>query len=373
VPTIQSVSNNALTGQVNTVTFQNVGVILSVIPRISPDGLVVMQIDAEKSALEPEATGIPIFSSPTGQVVRSPIIDSTTAQTTVSAMDGQTIVLGGLISKDKNESHRSVPWLGDLPLIGNLFRFDSTSCERTELLIIMTPHVIRTTADAEALKREEAARMSWCLCDVIKIHGEAGLNQRGGTWGAADVKVVYPDSTEPINLPGEPIPTETVPAPNGQPGQPGQPAHAPATVPQPNSQPITPPLPTTPLPTTPPVTPPAMPPTTSTAPQPSAVPPQANMQLQAPAMAPVGLPPVAPPPASSGQAAPSPGDPISGAQQYYGPAPAGNTPYMAAGAQPPVQPAVYQPNYQAPQYPASQPAVYQQPTGQSPYQPQFVR
>ncbi len=180
VPTIQSVSNNALTGQSNTVTFQNVGVILGVQPRISPDGLVVMQIAAEKSALEPEATGIPIFSSPTGQVVRSPIIDSTTAQSTVSAMDGQTIVLGGLISKTKNDSHRSVPWLGDLPLIGNLFRFDSTSCERTELLIILTPHIIRTAADAEALKREEAAKMSWCLCDVTKIHGEAGLNPRGG-------------------------------------------------------------------------------------------------------------------------------------------------------------------------------------------------
>ena len=177
VPTITSVTTNALTGQANSVTFQNVGVILGVTPRISPDGLVVMQIDAEKSALEPEATGIPIFSSPTGQVIRSPIIDTTVAQTTVSAMDGQTIVLGGLITKTKNDSHRGVPWLGDLPLVGNFFRFDSASNDRTELLIIMTPHMIRTAADIEALKREEAAQMNWCLCDVTKIFGEAGLRR----------------------------------------------------------------------------------------------------------------------------------------------------------------------------------------------------
>ncbi len=337
VPTIQSVSNNALTGQSNTVTFQNVGVILGVQPRISPDGLVVMQIDAEKSALEPEATGIPIFSSPTGQVVRSPIIDSTTAQSTVSAMDGQTIVLGGLISKTKNDSHRSVPWLGDLPLIGNLFRFDSTSCERTELLIIMTPHIIRTAADAEALKREEAAKMSWCLCDVTKIHGEAGLNPRGGAWGAADVKVVYPDSPEPIVLPGDHAAAEMVPAPSGQP-------QVPAAVPQPSNQPIVPPLPSTAAPTTPPKT---------------LTPPQSSAPVP-----------------SSGTTAPSPGDPISG-QRYNGPAPAGDLAYPPARGQQSIEQAGYQrPDayYQAQPNPgAPQPAVYQQPAGPVQYQPQFDR
>src|SRR5262249_28305285 len=231
VPTISGVSNNALTGQANTITFRNVGVILGVTPRISPDGLVVRQDGAEKSALEPESTGIPSCSSPTGQITRSPIIDTTTAQSTVSAMDGQTIVLGGLISKNKNESHRSVPWLGDLPLIGNLFRYDSTVCERTELMIIMTPHIIRTAADAEALKREEGVGMGRDLCAVKKIHGEAGLTPRGGAGSAADVKVVYPDSPEPINLPGEPIAPEAVPAPSGQQ------QHAPGALPQPSNQP----------------------------------------------------------------------------------------------------------------------------------------
>ncbi len=66
VPTINQVSTTS-TGVTNSVQPQNVGVILGVTPRISPDGLVVMQIDAEKSALEPEATGIPIYASTGGR------------------------------------------------------------------------------------------------------------------------------------------------------------------------------------------------------------------------------------------------------------------------------------------------------------------
>jgi general secretion pathway protein D len=316
VPTIQSVSTNTLSGQVNTVTFQNVGVILGVTPRISPDGLVVMQIDAEKSALEPEATGIPIFSSPTGQVVRSPIIDSTTAQTTIAAMDGQTIVLGGLITKNKNESHRSVPFLGDLPVIGNLFRFDSVTNDRTELLIILTPHIIRNACDMEALKRTEAARMSWCLCDITKLYGEAGLRTRTDSWGGGDVKVIYPDSPEPAALPGEAHPPEMLPTPPGAP-------HNLTPVPQPGNQPL--------------------PPT------PGNVPPASG---------------------------PAPGTPTTAVPPYErqsAPNPPGYPPVQQPAA---IEPAAYQRPVWSPAAPnnaAPQDAVYQQAAGPAPYQPPFER
>ena len=170
------------------------GLILGVTPRISPDGLVVMQIDAEKSELESDATGIPIFTSPTGQVIRSPIIDATTAQTTVAAMSEQTVVLGGLITKSKTKEHHGVPVLDDIPVINNFFRYDSTIEEKTELLIIMTPHIVRNQADAEALKRTEAAKMTWCLSDVTKIYGEAGLRRRTDEWTDGEVPVIYPDA-----------------------------------------------------------------------------------------------------------------------------------------------------------------------------------
>jgi len=192
VPRITGV-NISTTGQVNTVTLENVGLIMQVIPRISPDGLVVMQIDAEKSALGPEAEGIPINITATGQVIRSPRIDTTLAQTTVSALNGQTVVLGGLITKHRSEVHRRVPLLSEIPLLGNLFRYDNVTGRRTELLIIMTPRIVRNEHDAEVIKQTEAARMSWCLADVVKLHGEAGLRGRKDEWTDAETTVVYPD------------------------------------------------------------------------------------------------------------------------------------------------------------------------------------
>lgn len=181
-------------GQTNNVTLENVGLILGVTPRISPDGLVVMEIDAERSEVGPEAQGIPVSISATGAVVRSPRIDTTTAQTTVSALSGQTVVLGGLISKSKVEVHRRVPYLSDTPVIGNLFRYDSVQVQRNELLIIMTPHVIRTEMDNERIKQAESARMSWCLADVNKLYGNSGLETREGEWTDADTTVIYPDA-----------------------------------------------------------------------------------------------------------------------------------------------------------------------------------
>jgi len=201
----------------------NVGLILTVQPRISPDGLVVMAIDAEKSELESEATGIPIFTSPSGQVVRSPIVDATTAQTTVAAMSGQTIVLGGLITKKDTKEHHGVPVLEDIPVVQNFFRFDSTIKEKSELLIIMTPHIVRNQTDADALRRAEAAKMSWCLSDVTSIFGEAGLRRRTDEWTDGEVPVIYPDAG-PLPVNRQPAGPETIPAPNSQPAGPAKPA-----------------------------------------------------------------------------------------------------------------------------------------------------
>ena len=108
-------------GTQNVVALENVGLIIGVTPRISPEGNVVMEIDAEKSKLGPEAEGIPISISQNGTVIRSPRVDTITAQATVSAADGETIILGGLISKSSRTNHRSVPWLGDIPIIKYLF------------------------------------------------------------------------------------------------------------------------------------------------------------------------------------------------------------------------------------------------------------
>ncbi|MEX2286157.1 MAG: secretin N-terminal domain-containing protein [Planctomycetaceae bacterium] len=202
VPRIVASNITETGGQVNTIELTNVGILLGVTPRISPDGTVVMDIDAEKSEVGPDVEGIPVTVAPEGTIIRSPRINVTQAQTTISAPSGQTVVLAGLITKGTNELHRKVPWLSDIPLLGRLFRFNSIIARRTELLIIMTPHVVRNPEDADRIKQQESARMHWCCCDVHAVHGDGGLchDINCPTCNAA-VPVIYPD----LNPQGAPL------------------------------------------------------------------------------------------------------------------------------------------------------------------------
>ncbi|MEM1304077.1 MAG: type II and III secretion system protein, partial [Planctomycetota bacterium] len=197
VPLIQSSNINQFGQQINNFNYENVGIELDVTPRISPDDTVVMQIRAQRSAVGDESDGIPIFVTPEGGVVRTPPIDQTLAQTTVSAASGQTVVLSGLLTKNSFDVHRRVPILADIPLLGDLFRFDSVSQQRTELLIIMTPRVVRSQEDAEMIKQIESARMSWVMCDVVNLHGPSGLRGRDDEWTGSECEEVYPTLVPP--------------------------------------------------------------------------------------------------------------------------------------------------------------------------------
>ena len=163
-----------------------------------------------------DRTGIPISINAAGQVIRSPVYNTQLAQTIVQATEGQTIVLGGLISTTKNQDHRRVPYLSNIPILGNLFRFDHVDQERRELLILLTPHIVRNENDAERIKQIEAARMSWCLGDVIKVHGPSGLRTRYDDFSNAETTVVYPGMHMGTPTPAGPEmpnhPTEEVPA-----------------------------------------------------------------------------------------------------------------------------------------------------------------
>ena len=181
----------------NTIELENIGLILGVTPRISPDGNVVMEIDAEKSEIGPEQEGVPVTVSGE-QVIRSPSFTVTRAQTTVSAQDGQTVVLGGLISKNETTISRRVPGLAEIPVLGNLFRYDLEICKRTELLIILTPHVIKDDEQMERMKHLESSRMHWCLADVTEMFGDTGLyDVTDGSQDDGARTVVYPDA-DPI-------------------------------------------------------------------------------------------------------------------------------------------------------------------------------
>lgn len=241
-----SVAPTLGTGQVfNTFELINVGLILGVTPRISPEGMVVMEIDAEKSEVGPESEGIPVTISE-GTIIRSPTFSTTMAQTTVSAADGETIVLGGLISKSDAKTERKVPLLADIPVLGNLFRYNYSQRKRTELIIVLTPHVVRSPEDAERIKRMESARMHWCLESVRQVHCDGGLTSADSAG-----QVVYPDGN-PRGVPaGELQPLKAAPV-----GPRTTPEVVPA--PTPSVQPVTPP-PIQPK-RVPPVGPPRLPP-----------------------------------------------------------------------------------------------------------------
>ena len=160
----------ATVGAYPLVTQDSAGIILTVTPRISPEENIVMEVVAEKSAFT--GAGVPLFVDPTtGNTIESPIKDITTARTTVGVPNGQTIVLGGMISKNDETLERKVPWLGDVPYLGLPFRYDSTRTRRTELLIFLTPRIIRGDADSELIKQVESERMHFIQEEVEEIHG----------------------------------------------------------------------------------------------------------------------------------------------------------------------------------------------------------
>lgn len=146
------------------------GIILSVTPTISPDGDILMSLTAEKSQFDEIGT-ILVPAGPNQSEIRSPAKDLTQAETTVVVADEQTIVLGGLITKSTSSETRKVPWLGDLPIVGHGFRFDSESTRRTELLIFLTPRIVKGHSGNELIKQVESQRLHYCEADAEEVHG----------------------------------------------------------------------------------------------------------------------------------------------------------------------------------------------------------
>ena len=125
---------------INSFRYEDVGVNLTVTPKISPDGFVKMELGTTNSAI----------SSSTVEINRSatvPIINQRRANTTVSVQSGQTIIIGGLISTTDDKRVKKMPILGDIPYVGALFRSTKSTRERRELLIFLTPVVMSNNQD----------------------------------------------------------------------------------------------------------------------------------------------------------------------------------------------------------------------------------
>ena len=120
--------------QINTIQYQDVGIILNVTPHINPDGLVIMDVSPEISQLT--GTTVPISAG-----VSAPVIAKRSAESRVGVKTGQTIVIGGLMEDRKTSTVLKIPLLGDIPLLGAIFSRTQVTKSKTELLIFLTPHV----------------------------------------------------------------------------------------------------------------------------------------------------------------------------------------------------------------------------------------
>ena len=170
-----------------------VGLTLEVLPRVGADGLISMLILARRSEVDNTAVGTAIGTDQNGAPIVIQPINETRAESTIVAYSGQTVVFGGLIQKRRTVQSRRVPYLSQIPLLGVMFRFDRETEFRSELLIVMTPMLVNGDEDLEYVKQVESSRMSYCLADVVEMHGDVGLSGGYGLWGPAIGPTIYPD------------------------------------------------------------------------------------------------------------------------------------------------------------------------------------
>jgi general secretion pathway protein D len=120
--------------QTSTVQYKDTGTLLKVRPRINHDGLVILDIVQQVSSAEVNTFG----------GTESPVISTRELKTRLAVKNGQSIMMGGLISKNNGSIQSKIPLLGDIPLLGWAFKYEKRNNDKTELLVMITPYVIET-------------------------------------------------------------------------------------------------------------------------------------------------------------------------------------------------------------------------------------
>ncbi|WP_245969451.1 type II secretion system secretin GspD [Thiocapsa rosea] len=131
---------------VNTIEYRPTGVMLSVKPRVTPGGLVQMEIEQEVSTVDAAGSG--------GSALDSPTFSTRNITSSVAVRSNQAVVLGGLIQNERSDGNQGVPGLYNLPFAGPLFGQRSKVSRRTELVVVLTPKVIASDQDAETVTRD---------------------------------------------------------------------------------------------------------------------------------------------------------------------------------------------------------------------------
>lgn len=142
IPLVTSETNVTGTTSIQrTIQYRDIGIILKVKPQVNESGLISLELSQEISSLG-DAISI-------GEGTTQPTLNKTETTTNLVARDGQTIIIGGLIREDLTKSREGIPFLSKIPLLGWLFGTTSRVNSRVELILLLTPHVIKTTEEAE--------------------------------------------------------------------------------------------------------------------------------------------------------------------------------------------------------------------------------
>ncbi len=143
-------ATNSFNSTSRSIEYRNTGIILEVTPRINEKGLVAMDISQEVSKAQPiTASGI-----------QSPTITNRLAETSVVVQDGKTVVIGGIINNEGTSTQSGIPYLSKIPLLGYLFSYTTDGTSKRELIIMLTPHVIKDIGEAGAITEEYKSKMT---------------------------------------------------------------------------------------------------------------------------------------------------------------------------------------------------------------------
>ncbi|WP_270956116.1 type II and III secretion system protein family protein [Burkholderia pseudomallei] len=199
----------------NTITLQEeeFGVGLKFTPTVLSNGRISLKVAPEVSELSP--TGVTLSAANMGNVSILPLITTRRASTTVQMGDGETFAIGGLIKDNAQGTLKALPGIGELPVLGALFRSTSFQQDRTELVFIITPHLVQPLETADVpLPTDSFTKPN--EADVYatgNMEGRGGLRQHGAAPTAAPANAA-PGAAAPTGAaPAAAVPAPAAPAP----------------------------------------------------------------------------------------------------------------------------------------------------------------
>jgi general secretion pathway protein D len=165
--TTQSAVSTITTGApiVNSISYKDTGIILSMTPHINASGRVLLDLEQEVSTV----------ATTTTSGIDSPTIHKRRIKTSVVVNNGEALALGGLIQDSKTVTRNQAPVLGDIPIIGNAFKQLDNQIGKTELIIILVPHLMRNAGEARLVTDEYRRELS--INSPPRVRGQGTINQ----------------------------------------------------------------------------------------------------------------------------------------------------------------------------------------------------